>query len=95
MKKFLTNKKNLFLTILFLVVVFLLCKNSFISLMHNSFTIRRLTKKSAYLDVQYKDLTKEYQDILGGKTNYIEDNARIKYNMATPGEIEFRIKRKL
>lgn len=93
MKKFFKNKNNIFVLIVFLVFLALLGGRSFIDLMHNSFTIRKLTKKSAYLDKQYQDLTKEYQEILSGKTNYIEDNARIKYNMAKPGEIEFRIKK--
>ena len=93
MKKFLKNKKSIFILGLFLLLLALLGGGSFIDLMHNSFTIRRLTKKSALLDRQYTDLTGEYKEILSGKTNYIEDNARIKYNMAKPEEIEFRIKK--
>lgn len=93
MKNFFKKKRNIFFTVLLLVIIFLLCNSSFMALMHNSFTIRRLTKKSIALDKQYEELTKEYQEILSGKTNYIEDNARVKYNMASPGEIEFRIKK--
>ena len=95
MKKLFKKKKNLFIMLLFVLAVFLLCNSSFLALMHNSFTIRRLAKKSAFLDEQYKELTKEYQAILEGKTNYIEDTARLKYNMVKPGEIEFRIKKQL
>lgn len=93
MKKFFKNKKNIIIIIAFIALIFLLARGNFIDLMHNSFTIRHLTKKSAMLDKQYEDLNKEYQDILSGKTNYIEDNARVKYHMAKPGEIEFRIKK--
>ena len=93
MKKLSKKKRNIFFTALLLIIVFLLCNNSFMALMHNSFTIRRLTKKSILLDKQYEELTKEYQEILSGKTNYIEDNARVKYNMSRPDEIEFRIKK--
>ena len=78
---------------LLLIVLVVLCNNTFFALMHNSFTIRKLTKKSALLDKQYQDLNEEYQQILSGKTNYIEDNARVKYNMARPEEFEFRIKK--
>ena len=93
MKNFFKNKKNLIFTAIFVVILFCLCNNTFMAVMHNSFTIRRLIKKSALLDKQYKDLSKEYQEILSGKTNYIEDNARVKYNMAKPEEFEFRIKK--
>lgn len=92
MKTFLKYKK-IFIALIFLLLVFLFGNSSFMALMHNSFTIRRLTKKAALLDEQYKQLNEEYQQILSGKTNYIEDNARVKYNMAKPEEIEFRIKK--
>ena len=93
MKNTLKNKKNIFFILLFLALLFLLTHRTFMDLMHNSFTIRRLSKKSALLDKQYEELSKEYEDILSGKTDYIEDNARVKYNMAKPEEIEFRIKK--
>lgn len=93
MKKFFKNKKNIFFIIVFVFLLVIFGAKSFVSLIHNSFTIRNLTKKSSYLDKQYKDLNTEYQEILSGKTDYIEDNARIKYNMARPNEIEFRIKK--
>lgn len=93
MKNFFKNKKNIIITLLFLVVLFCLCNSTFIAVMHNSFTIRKLAKKSALLDKQYKDLSEEYQQILSGKTNYIEDSARVKYHMAKPEEFEFRIKK--
>ena len=93
MKKLFKNKKNIIILAIFLIFLAILGGGSFIDLIHNSFTIRKLSKKSALLDKQYQDLTKEYQEILDGKTNYIEDNARVKYHMAKPGEIEFRIKK--
>jgi cell division protein FtsB len=93
MKNFFKDKRNIVFLVLFVILLALLGQRSFIDLIHNSFTIRNLAKKSALLDEQYKDLTKEYEEILSGKTNYIEDNARIKYNMANPNEIEFRIKK--
>ncbi len=93
MKKFFKNKKNIVFIIVFVLLLVLFGAGSFVDLIHNAFTIRTLTNKSANLDKQYKDLTKEYEDILSGKTNYIEDNARIKYNMSKPEEIEFRIKK--
>ena len=93
MKKFFKNKKNIVFIIIFLLLLAIFGAGSFIDLIHNSFTIGNLTKKSAALDKEYQELTKEYQEILAGKTNYTEDNARIKYNMSKPGEIEFRIKK--
>ena len=93
MKKFFKNKKNIIFIIVFVVLLAVFGAGSFVNLIHNSFTIRNLTKKSAYLDKQYTDLNTEYQEILSGKTDYIEYNARIKYNMARPNEIEFRIKK--
>ena len=93
MKKFFKNRKNIVFIIVFIVLLAIFGAGSMVDLVHNVFTIRTLTKKSAYLDKQYKDLTEEYQEILSGKTNYIEDNARIKYNMSRPDEIEFRIKK--
>ncbi|MBQ4493740.1 MAG: septum formation initiator family protein [Elusimicrobiaceae bacterium] len=93
MKKFFKNKKNIFFIVIFLFLLAVFGAKSFTALIHNSFTIANLTRKSAFLDKQYQDLTEEYQEILSGKTNYIEDNARTKYNMARPTEIEFRIKK--
>lgn len=92
MKKFFKNKKNIIFITLFIILLAIFGAGSFVNLIHNAFTIRTLTKKSVALDMQYQDLTEEYQQILSGKTNYIEDNARVKYNMSIPGEIEFRIK---
>ena len=93
MRNFFKNKKNIAFIIVFIALLAIFGAGSFIDLIHNVFTIRTLTKKSNSLDKQYKDLTQEYQEILSGKTNYIEDNARVKYNMSDPNEIEFRIKK--
>ncbi len=93
MKNFFKNKKNLIFTAVFLIILFCLCNSTFIAVIHNSFTIRRLIKKSASLDKQYEVLSKKYEEILSGKENYIEDSARVKYHMAKPEEFEFRIKK--
>lgn len=93
MKNFFKNKKNIIFIFVFIILLAIFGAGSMIDLMHNTFIIRNLTNKSANLDKQYKDLTKEYQEILSGKTNYIEDNARVKYNMSAPNEFEFRIKK--
>lgn len=93
MKNFFKNKKNIVFIIVFIALLVIFGAGSMVDLIHNTFTIRDLTKKTTYLDKQYKELTEEYQEILSGKTNYIEDNARIKYNMSEPSEIEFRIKK--
>ena len=55
--------------------------------------MRKLNDKIAELDAEYKELETEYNKILSGDRSYLEEEARVSYNMAREGEIEFRIKK--
>ena len=57
------------------------------------FRRKKLNNRSAALDAEYEELTEEYQKILQGDTSYLQRTARVKYHLAKPGEIEFRIEK--
>ena len=61
--------------------------------MHNSLKMRELNKQIAALDKEYEELESEYNKIISGDRSYLEREARVSYNMAREGEIEFRIKK--
>jgi cell division protein FtsB len=91
MKKFFKSKKRTFILIVTAMAAFLVLNGSFLGLVHNMFTLKRLKKHHAELDIEYQKLTAEYETILSGDMSYVEDTARVKYHMARKGEIEFRI----
>lgn len=90
MKLFKTKKQALAVT-LTAMAAFLVLNGSFFGLIHNIFELRKLNKTAAALDAEYETLTKQYKKIQDGDTSYIEDTARVKYNMSKLNEIEFRI----
>ena len=93
MVKILKNKRNILLIIFAVLAAVLLFNNSFFALLHNSVKMRKLNEKIAALDAEYKNLETEYNKILSGDQSYLEEEARVNYNMAREGEIEFRIKK--
>jgi len=93
MAKIFKNKRNIFLILLAVFVAVLLFNNSFFALLHNSLKMRKLNDKIAALDAEYEELNSEYNKILSGDRSFLEEEARVNYNMAREGEIEFRIKK--
>jgi len=92
-KKILKKKRNIVFLIIAVLAAVLLFNNSFLGLVHNSLKMRELNKKIAALDKEYEELESEYNKILSGDRSYLEREARVNYNMAREGEIEFRIKK--
>lgn len=93
MVKILKKKRNILLIIFAVLAGVLIFNNSFFGLIHNTFKIRQLNKEISALDTEYEELKKEYDKILSGDRTYLEQEARVSYNMAHEGEIEFRIKK--
>ncbi|MCR5504336.1 MAG: septum formation initiator family protein [Elusimicrobiaceae bacterium] len=93
MVKTIKKRRNIIFIIIAVLAVVLLFNDSFLALVHNSLKIRELNKKITALDKEYKELETEYNKILSGDRSYLEKEARVNYNMAMEGEIEFRIKK--
>ena len=91
--KIFKSKKNIILITAAIVAAVLLLNNSFFALLHNSVKMRKLNEKIDALDAEYNELQAEYKKILSGDKSYLEETARVNYNMALEGEIEFRIKK--
>ena len=87
------NKRNILLIILAVLIAVLVFNNSFFALFHNSIKMRNLNERLAALDKEYEELNAEYNKILSGDRSFLEEEARVNYNMAREGEIEFRIKK--
>ena len=90
-KTFLRNKKPLLLAIGLAAVVTFFFGSSFLSLVHNKLEMRKLVKQSAELDLQYEELTAQLKRLQNQDLAYIEEIARIQYNMAKPNEVQFRL----
>lgn len=84
--------KALLITIAIMAAILLFNGNLF-NLVHNLAELKKLNNRSAALDAEYKELTEEYEKILQGDTSYLQRTARVKYHLAKPGEIEFRIEK--
>ena len=93
MVKILKKKRNILLLACAVLAGILIFNKSFFGLIHNTVKIRKLNKEIAALDTEYEELKKEYDKILAGDLSYLEQEARVNYNMAHDGEIEFRIKK--
>ena len=91
--KIFKNKRNILLILLAVLIAVLVFNDSFVALLHNSFKMRSLNEKIAVLDAEYEELDAEYNKILSGDRSFLEEEARVNYNMAREGEIEFRIKK--
>lgn len=92
-KKIFKKKRNIILIIVAAIAAVLVFNQTFLGLVHNSLKMRQLNKEIAALDLEYQELEKEYNKILAGDQSYLEQEARVSYNMARDGEIEFRIKK--
>lgn len=86
------NSKIIFILGAIVWFVLLVFNNNFYAVIHNTIMIKKLNKQISSLDTEYEKLSKEYEKILSGDKSYLESTARVKYNMAMPDEIEFRIK---
>ena len=93
MVKILNKKRNVLLIIFAILAGVLVFNKSFFGLIHNTFKIKELNKEITALDAEYNELQNEYGKILSGDQSYLEQEARVSYNMAREGEIEFRIKK--
>ena len=93
MAKIFKKKRNIILLVFAVLAAVLICNNSFFGLVHNALKIRKLNKKISALDAEHEQLEREYNKILAGEQLYLEEEARVSYNMAREGEIEFRIKK--
>ena len=91
--KIFKNKRNIFLIVLAVIIAVLVLNDSFFALLHNSLKMRKLNEKITALDTEYEELKNEYDKILSGDRSFLEEEARVNYNMAREGEIEFRIKK--
>jgi len=91
--KIFKNKRNILILILAVIAAVLVFNDSFFALLHNSLKMRKLNEKLTALDKEYEELKTEYDKILSGDRSFLEEEARINYNMAREGEIEFRIKK--
>lgn len=84
------NRKLLLWTFLLIVVVCWFLGNSFLNLIHNKLEQKRLTKVSAQLDQQYEQLQAQLDLLNSQDPAYVEQLARVQYNMSRPGETEYR-----
>ena len=91
--KIFKNKRSILLILLAVLIAVLVFNDSFFALLHNSLKMRNLNERIATLDAEYEELNAEYNKILSGDQSYLEEEARVNYNMAREGEIEFRIKK--
>jgi cell division protein FtsB len=92
--KLLQSKKQTIVTAVLVMAALLVLNASFYGLVHNLLTIKKLNKETAEADMEYARLAAQYEKIQKGGTAYIEDAARVKYNMSAKGEIEFRLPKK-
>ena len=91
--KIFKNKRNILIILLAVIVAVLVFNDSFFALWHNSLKMRKLNERIITLDKEYEELKAEYDKILSGDRSFLEEEARVNYNMAREGEIEFRIKK--
>ena len=91
--KIFKNRRNILLVLLAVLLAILVFNDSFFALLHNSLKMRTLNDKIEKLDAEYTELNAEYNKIISGDRSFLEEEARVNYNMAREGEIEFRIKK--
>lgn len=92
MQKLSAKQKLLIITAVTVAALGIFLGSSIFNLVHNKLELRRLTKKSAQLDVEYQNLLAEKKLLEDKDPKYMETLARTRYNMVKPGEIEFRFK---
>jgi len=89
-KKFTPRQKLLLWGSLGILLAVLWLGGGFLNLAHNKLEIYRLTKKREQLDTQYQELLHTKKRLEEKDPQYIEELARLRYNLVKPGEIEFR-----
>jgi cell division protein FtsB len=89
-KKWTIRQRILGISALVLMLVILPVFGSILSLWHNKSELRRLTKRRNQLDARYEQLLAEKKRLEDQDPAYMEQLARVRYNMVKPGEIEYR-----
>ena len=89
-KRLSPKRKFLFITAFILLICVCWLGRSIWSLGHNKIEMIRLQKKRTELDKQYESLKETYQKLQMQDAATIEQLARIEYNMAKEGEMQFR-----
>ncbi len=84
------NKKPLLLAVVAAVVVCIGLGGSILSLFHNKMELKKLTRQTAQLDEEYKQLSQRLKLLKEEDPQYLEQLARTRYHMTKPGEMEFR-----
>ena len=92
MQKLSAKQKIIILTAVGVAALGIFLGGSIFNWVHNKLELRRLTKKSAQLDVEYQKLLAEKKLLQEKDPKYMETLARTRYHMVKPGEIEFRFK---
>lgn len=89
-KKLTSRQKLLIWGSLGILLAILWLGGGLVNLAHNKLEIYRLTKKRERLDVQYQELLNTKKLLEDKDPQYMEELARLRYNLVKPGEIEFR-----
>lgn len=92
MQKLSAKQKIIILSAVGIAALGIFLGGSIFNWVHNKLELRRLTKKSAQLDVEYQQLLAEKKLLEEKDPKYMETLARTRYHMVKPGEIEFRFK---
>ena len=83
-------KKSLLVGCVLLLVLALFLGGSILNLFHNKLEKRKLTRQSAKLDAEYKELQSLKNRLDAHDVELLEDIARTQYHLAKPDEVEFR-----
>jgi cell division protein FtsB len=89
-KKLTSRQKLLIWGSLGILLAILWLGGGLVNLAHNKLEIYRLTKKRERLDMQYQELLNTKKLLEDKDPPYMEELARLRYNLVKPGEIEFR-----
>ena len=89
-KKLTSRQKLLIWGSLGILLAILWLGGGLVNLAHNKLEIYRLTKKRERLDMQYQELLNTKKLLEDKDPQYMEELARLRYNVVKPGEIEFR-----
>ncbi len=89
-KEFSPRQKLLLWGSLGILLAILWLGGGLFNLAHNRLEIYRLTKKRERLDTQYQELLHTKKLLEEKDPQYMEELARLRYNLVKPGEIEFR-----
>ena len=89
-KKLTSRQKLLIWGSLGILLAILWLGGGLVNLAHNKLEIYRRTKKRERLDMQYQELLNTKKLLEDKDPQYMEELARLRYNLVKPGEIEFR-----